>query len=62
MLFYTLNKNIDGNKVVKDIINMIEQLPQDDVTNTVLTISLQKIQNCTNDSWLPKIEYKNPEP
>lgn len=62
MLYYVLNKNIDGNKVIQDITKIVQKIPHNELEHTVLTISLQKITNCTGDSHLPKIEYKQPEP
>ncbi len=58
MLSYTLNKNLDGNKIVQDIVKFLQKYPKDQLQNSVLKISLEKITDYTGDNPLPKIEYK----
>ena len=58
MLAYSLNKNLDGNKVVQDIVKFLQKIPQDTLQNSILKISLEKITDYTGDNPLPKIEYK----
>lgn len=57
-LAYSLNKNISAEKIIKDIQNIVSKIPQDEITNSVLVVSLQKITNYAGDSLLPKITYE----
>ncbi len=52
MIHYTLDKNLSGEIILKDITNLLAKFPQDELKNMILTISLQK-------SPLPKISYEN---
>lgn len=61
MLYYVLNKNLDGSKIIQDLNKLIHTIPNDQQQDTVVVISLQKITNCTQDSFLHKIEYKQQE-
>lgn len=58
MISYSLNKNIDGNKIVQDIIKFLQKYPKEELSNSVLKITIEKITNYTGDNPLPKIEYK----
>lgn len=62
MLYYTLNKNLDGNKIIQDIIKIVGKIPKDEIQNTVLSISLQKIVSCSEDRTVRNIEYQQPLP
>jgi hypothetical protein len=57
MLAYSLNKNIDAQKVFEDITNLINKTVEPN-KNYVLVIRLQEI-NLDNHDLIPKIEYKN---
>lgn len=61
MLYYVLNKNLDGNKIIKDIIQIIQKVPDNEKSNTVLIISLQKTTTYANTVSVLNIEYKQPE-
>lgn len=56
MIYYKLDKEIQVDKLVKDIQKLLSN--QTDLHNTVLVLSLQKIVDYAGDSLLPKIEYK----
>jgi hypothetical protein len=58
MIYYSLTKDIQGDRLVKDIVNLLAKFPQDDLKNMILTISLQKISDYAGDSPLPKISYQ----
>jgi len=54
-------KPLDGSKILKDIEKLIKNISQHELSNNILTISLQKITDYAGDSPLPKIEYKAAE-
>jgi hypothetical protein len=58
MIYYSLNKKLSGDQIVKDITNLLAKFPQDEIKNIVLAISLQKIVDYAGDSPLPKISYQ----
>ncbi len=59
MIYYSLNKNLSGEVILKDITNLLGKFPQDEKQNMILTISLQKIVDYAGDSPLPKINYES---
>ena len=59
MIYYSLNKNLSGEVILKDITNLLGKFPQDQKQNMILTISLQKIVDYAGDSPLPKINYES---
>jgi hypothetical protein len=59
MIYYNLNKNIPGDKILQDIQKLLTKFPQDEIKNMTLTISLQKIVDYAGDSPLPKINYES---
>lgn len=58
MIYYSLNKNLSGEVIVKDLTNLLAKFPQDELKNMILTISLQKIVDYAGDSPIPKITYE----
>ena len=56
MLAYTLDKPIDGNKLLQDIQNLIQKQNSAGV-QMILVIKLQEIVS-DNTSHIPKLEYK----
>jgi hypothetical protein len=58
MIYYSLNKNLSGEVIVKDLTNLLAKFPQDELKNMILTISLQKIVDYAGDNPLPKINYQ----
>jgi len=57
MLAYVLNKNIDGQKLLQDIHDLINNYPKDKKDSLVLTIRLTKIEK-DSTAHIPKLEYK----
>lgn len=55
-LAYSLNNNINIQKIVQDIYKLLQQYPKEQYENTVLTISLQKIVTSTDVPLLPTID------
>lgn len=60
-LYYSLAKNISGEKLVQDISNMVTKFMQSggDNKNSVLVVEIHTISDHTGDSLMPKLEYKN---
>lgn len=56
MLAYTLDKPIDGNKLLQDIQNLIQKQNSSEV-QMILVIKLQEIVS-DSTSHIPKLEYK----
>lgn len=57
MLAYVLNKNIDSQKLLQDIQNLINNHPKESNDTLVLTIRVTNIQQDVVDD-IPKLEYK----
>lgn len=58
MIYYKLDKNIDGNKILQDIQKLISKNSNTDNGEIILVISIKKITNHSGDSLIPKLEYK----
>jgi hypothetical protein len=59
MLYYRLNKNLEAEKLIRDIQKLIQQQDSADNRNKVLIVSISNIIDHTGDSPLPKLEYKH---
>jgi len=59
MLAYSLNKNLDGQKILQDMQNLISKYNTKD-NNFVLVIQVKEVV-VDNNSFIPKIEYKPEE-
>jgi late competence protein required for DNA uptake (superfamily II DNA/RNA helicase) len=57
MLAYSLNKNVDGQKILVDIQQMIEKRMKETSEQLILVIDLKTINSETND-LMPKLENK----
>lgn len=58
MISYCLNKNITIENIAKDLDKLFSQIPQEELRDCLLKITVQKISHYAGDSPLPKIEYK----
>ena len=58
-LAYKLNQSVSLDKVSKDIKKLCSKFSQEDLMNSVLVISLQKIVDYENESQVPKITYEH---
>lgn len=52
---YILNKNIEADRILKDITKLVSTIPQQDMMNYALRISLHKVADHIGDSHMPKI-------
>lgn len=59
MIYYNLNQNLTIQNIAKDLNKVFKQIPQDELKQSILKISLVKITDYAGDSLLPKIEYKD---
>jgi hypothetical protein len=59
MLAYCLNKNLDSQKLLQDIQNLVNKHNQDPNNQLILTIRVVKINQETVEH-IPKLEYKQP--
>lgn len=57
-LSYSLNKQVSAEKIIQDISRLCGKIPKEEIHNTILVISLQKISDHAGDSLLPKITYE----
>ena len=55
MIYIKLDKNIDANKLLKEVENLIKQ--QKDVSECILKVEVCKITQESNEQ-IPKLEYK----
>jgi hypothetical protein len=58
MIYYALNKNIEGNKILSDIQKLISKYPQNELVNKILIVKLESITDHKGDNPIPKLEYK----
>ena len=60
-LYYSLSKDISGEKLIQDISNMVTKFLQTggDNKNSILVVDIHTISDNTGDSLIPKLEYKN---
>lgn len=54
---YSLGNQVSLEKIVKDINKLCRKIPPQELSESVLVISIQKIGNHIGDSPLPKIAY-----
>ena len=59
MIYYALNKNIEGNKLLSDIQKLISKYPQNELVNKILIVKLESITDHKGDNPILKIEYKS---
>jgi hypothetical protein len=59
MIYYNLNKNLEGNKILSDIQKLISQCEQNELSNKVLVVRIETISDYTIDSPILKLEYQN---
>lgn len=55
MIYYSLSQETLSDKIISDITKLVSKVPQDQLPNYVLTISLKEIVNYAGDNPLPKI-------
>lgn len=60
MISYVLNKNIDGNKILSDIVKLVNTYSQDELVNKVLVVKVESIVEYNGDSLLPKLTLSQP--
>lgn len=57
MIAYSLKNNIPGEKILKDISNMVQKFRNESPESLILYIDVKKISYDDN-SLIPKLEYK----
>lgn len=60
MLYYSLNKPIQIDQLVRDIQNLMNK-NQYNFTNKVLYITIREITNHTGDNPIPKLTHHDPQ-
>jgi hypothetical protein len=60
-LYYSLAKELSGEKLVKDISELVKKFIRSghDINNSILSIQIHTISDHTGDSLLPKLTHKN---
>ena len=59
-ILYTLNDNLDCNKICKDIENLLKKkMKQGPINNCVLTIGLSSLIDSQEKSQTPLLSYKD---
>lgn len=58
MIYYKLDKQISLEKIAFDLNRIISRKTQQELQDSVLVLSIQKISDYAGDSLVPKIEYK----
>lgn len=54
-VYYKLDKNLDGNRIIQDIKNLLSR--RENLSNSILEIRIKTIEY-TDTSMIPKLEYK----
>jgi hypothetical protein len=57
MLYYTLDGNIDGNKMLQEIQKLLNKYSQEELVSKVLVIKLENITESNTNNLIPKLEY-----
>lgn len=57
MIAYTLNKNIAIEQIAKDLQKLLNNKSPEELSNKVLIIKLEDVNNYSGDSLLAKITY-----
>ena len=57
MIYYAVNKDLDGNKIIKDIGVLISKYSPTELSNKVLVVKLENVNDYIGDSFLPKLTY-----
>lgn len=60
MILYKLDKEISGEKILKDIQQLIFK-HQKNLSNKILCINIREIIDHTGDNPIPKIPYHEPQ-
>jgi len=62
-LYYSLAREISGEKLLQDISNMVKKFMENngDGNNSVLVVEIHRVSDHSGDSLLPKLPYKNTE-
>lgn len=58
MIYYKLDKQISIDIIARDINKILNTRTQQELQDSVLVISIQKISDYAGDPLVPKIEYK----
>jgi hypothetical protein len=58
MIYYKLDKNLSGEKILQDIQKLIAKNNNNNNGELILVISVKQIINYSGDSLIPKLEYK----
>jgi hypothetical protein len=58
MLYYKLDKNLPGEKILQDIQKLVTKNSNGNNEEIILVISIKKITNYSGDSLVPKLEYQ----
>jgi hypothetical protein len=60
-LYYSLAREISGERLVQDISKLVDSFIQSggDPTNSILVIDIHTISDHSGDSLLPKLTYDN---
>lgn len=61
-LYYSLNKQIPSEKIIRDLVNMVQkfQASGGDLSNSILRCEIVNIQDHSGDSPIPKLEHYCP--
>lgn len=58
---YSLNKEIEAEKIIKDIYNLCNKIPKDTISTSILVISIKHVSQSV-DTFIPKLEYQQKTP
>jgi hypothetical protein len=60
-LYYSLARELSGEKLLHEISNMINKFMQNngDMKNSILVVEIHSVSDNSGDSLIPKIQYKN---
>ena len=57
MIYYSLDKNLDGNRILEDIQRLLNKFDKKTLESSVLVVKIQQVSDYKGDSLLPKLSH-----
>ena len=55
MIYYSLDKNLDGNRILEDIQKLLNKFDKKTLESSILVVKIQSVSEYKGDSLLPKL-------
>ena len=57
MIYYSLDKNLDGNRILEDIQKLLNKFDKKTLESSILVVKIQSTSDYKGDSLLPKLSH-----